>query len=887
MKKTILLLTLMALALLAVIVLDARLTQVEVSAAPPAKRPTPTPMPPPPGWKPPEIEIGPEGFRDQYPDLIVTEITTTLPKPIVGVTETIGVTIKNESTADMPWGTFYVDLYVNPPAPPVQLQRGTISQTAQLYVGGDWCTINFSYVFTQPGGYNLWAQVDTDNHVAESNENNNVRGPVYVFAKTHSVFTDNDHEDFQMGMASNMDLSHSRGVMAGGDFIEPYTEPEIYRPDTMLNSVTGTITSTVSYDNTSWLQVNPSMDADPSGQNVLVAWQDGRYGSVYHNEIYFNWSNNWGASFVGESCVYDGATSYDEGCDQRNPALAYDPWNGNVYIVWQGQYRHNDDCDTDYDIYFSRATAAGGYADWLITLVQVNDDNEPGGAHADQVQPSIAVGTNACDIHVAWVDRRNGNDDVYYSRSTDCGDTWSDPDTFVTDDPEGTKQSQRHPTIGVGQTGTIYVAWEDWREPGHPEIYVTDSTDGGETFDVDVPITIVQSDQNRLDPAMNVEWLTVNVTRTEDETVTVEQADVDIPIVAFQQIDGTGNPDIYLAWTWHSYRPDLISNPECDCCYDFCFSGPIKISGKERACLDPAIPPGRQARPIEPSWQGDVSLTIAPSSTFSCKSPLYGGGASVVWSDARSFDEWRYELYVARVGHPASIDSETGALVIDPTALENPCANTILNDNAKIYYLRDDGARYMEYMPAAVNQRHPAIAVSDLGQIFLAWDDDRWDTPLITGTYRNRDVFFARSGFSAHSSPFPPPTGDRYVYVSRVFSTTVANPEWGVLCWWGATDSLTPIYFQTRTGDNPNPPQDGSATGGWSAWDGTYGSHPGGYYDAPCQPIVSPSNRYIQYKAIIAGPSLCTAISKVTIYYSNSGGGLPNKVFLPIIMKNY
>ncbi|MGQ9627795.1 MAG: CARDB domain-containing protein [Anaerolineae bacterium] len=921
MKRTIILLVFLSAGLFIFIMAGIWLTRPEAEAAPPAIRPTPTPAPLPEGWQPPVV---PEGFQDLYPDLIVEQITTSVPYPIVGVTTTIIVTIKNDSTRNVQ-NNFWVDLYINPPAPPTPYQPGDYTRGVQWWMvpgGGSW-DLRFQVVFTQAGGCNLWAQVDTDNHVLEGNEGNNLGGPLYVFAKTYDVFADDSHEDFQMGMASNMDLSHSKGVMAGGIFIEPYTEPEIYRPDTMLNSLTGTFTSTLSYSNTSWLQVNPSIDVDPTGQNVFVAWQDGRYGSVYHNEIYFNWSNNGGASFQGERCVYcDAGGVYGQGFDQRNPALAYDRWNPNryVYVVWQ------DNRNGNYDIYFSRATAAGNYADW-IAPVRVNDNVEPGGGHADQIQPSIAVGPGerdgGCDIHVVWVDRRNGNDDVYYSRSTNCGNTWSITNTFVTDDPFSTKQTQRHPTVAVGRygrihpwgDGKIYVAWEDWRDPDNPEIYLTYSLDGGKTFDIDVPVTILgpgdTRDTYRLDPAMKVEWLTTVITDPGDDpptTTVTYYVDIDVPIVAFQQVATdtqviTSNPDIYLAWTWHSYRPDLIPNPECPCCFDFCFSEPILLSGDERECLNYLVPPGRQSRPIEPSWQGEVNLAIAPiSDFFSCKGPDYSGGAYVVWSDARNFDEWNYDLYVARVGHLAQVDPETGEVTLDHTALANPCADYILNDNAKIYYLRDNGARYMNYMPASASQRHPSIAVDETPEciwypctnppgwfcqptIYLAWDDDRWDMPLIPGIYRNRDVFFARTLFLADPWPYPcppiPPENRLWVYISRVFDTQVPTPTWGILDWWGATDSQTPIYFQTRTGSNRNPPQNGLAGGGWSAWSGTYC----GYYDAPGQPIVSPSNRYIQYKAIIAGPCLCTSISEVRIYYDN--GISENKVYLPLILKNY
>lgn len=90
---------------------------------------------------------------------------------------------------------------------------------------------------------------------------------------------------------------------------------------------------------------------------------------------------------------------------------------------------------------------------------------------AHKLHPSLVISDGGY-IYVAWQDQRNGNDDIYFSKSEDGGATWLQPNTFVTDDPETTLQSQRSPSIGLGCVGAcgdwgnrtqpvIYVAWED------------------------------------------------------------------------------------------------------------------------------------------------------------------------------------------------------------------------------------------------------------------------------------------------------------------------------------------------------------------------------------------------------------------------------------------
>ena len=135
--------------------------------------------------------------------------------------------------------------------------------------------------------------------------------------------------------------------------------------------------------------------------------------------------------------------------------------------------------------------------------------------------------------------------------------------------------------------------------------------------------------------------------------------------------------------------------------------------------------------------------------------------------------------------------------------------NRVVNDNAKLYRYRDDPAMWEQTKPANVRQSNPSIAVSN-GQLYAAWDDDRWDTPLTPGTRRNRDVFFARSAFDQYG-----------VYLSPVFDTNSQLTTWFTLDWFGTTDHRTPTYFQTRTGNTPVPPKEDAAIDAWSVFTGT------------------------------------------------------------------
>jgi len=79
-------------------------------------------------------------------------------------------------------------------------------------------------------------------------------------------------------------------------------------------------------------------------------------------------------------------------------------------------------------------------------------------------------------VHVVWIDKRDGNCEIYYKHSIDGGTTW-EIDTRLTYNPE----TQCAP--GVAVSGSyVHVVWEDFRNGSYFEIYYKRSTDGGTTW---------------------------------------------------------------------------------------------------------------------------------------------------------------------------------------------------------------------------------------------------------------------------------------------------------------------------------------------------------------------------------------------------------------------
>jgi len=276
--------------------------------------------------------------------------------------------------------------------------------------------------------------------------------------------------------------------------------------------------------------------------------------------------------------------------------------------------------------------------------VRLNDD--AGSAH--QINPSLAV-RDGGHVYVAWQDQRNGNDDIFFTRSHDGGATWPYANTFVTDDPGSTAQAQRRPSIDIGWptagpccdliTPTIYIAWEDWRDPAHPEIYVARSLDGGNSFGLDVPVELPAGQSYRVAPALVVSPIIGQVQKqvisgTEQITVTLP-VPMDVVHVAWQEGQGDA-ANVYYAWSWYSYDPEVLPNERLPWpynIYDFFFRPKFRVNGYFWNAIYTLPPEGKVRWPIEESWQGNVTLAKATASDiWACNGITYTEGVYIAWA---------------------------------------------------------------------------------------------------------------------------------------------------------------------------------------------------------------------------------------------------------------
>src|SRR5437667_10125251 len=109
--------------------------------------------------------------------------------------------------------------------------------------------------------------------------------------------------------------------------------------------------------------------------------------------------------------------------------------------------------------------------------MRLNDD--AGGTAQEETSITLDPSNN---IYIAWTDGRSGNNDVYFSKSTTGGASFS-PNVRV--NIEVRTYVQTEPSIAVDPVNPhlIHAVWTDTRTPANgPDIYYINSTDGGLSF---------------------------------------------------------------------------------------------------------------------------------------------------------------------------------------------------------------------------------------------------------------------------------------------------------------------------------------------------------------------------------------------------------------------
>lgn len=156
-----------------------------------------------------------------------------------------------------------------------------------------------------------------------------------------------------------------------------------------------------------------------------------------------------------------------------------------IHVVWYDAFIGN------YLIYYKRSTDGGNSWRQDTNLILTN---------YEATKPCISASGNY--LHVAWVDRRIGNDEIYYKYSSNGGINWG-PDMRLTDNVYNSQQ----PSVDANGQNVI-VVWSDNRDVSYKLFYKL-STDAGLTWGPDTKLT--NSPGASLNPAVKIEGSNVYV----------------------------------------------------------------------------------------------------------------------------------------------------------------------------------------------------------------------------------------------------------------------------------------------------------------------------------------------------------------------------------------
>lgn len=195
-----------------------------------------------------------------------------------------------------------------------------------------------------------------------------------------------------------------------------------------------------------------------SGSDVHVVWFNGSDMGIRYKR-----STDTGISWLPDTLISTRTTwTYAAGYPSITAAGAA------VYAVWESGYQYLS-C-----LYISLSRSTDSGASWSRDTALTDSTI----MYNRSEMPSVSA--SGADVHVAWMDRRGGNNNIYYKRSVDLGLTWS-PDSCLLE-----PYLAMNPTQAASDS-LVHMVWWDAHNGGR--IGYKRSTDHGMTWSPDVPIS--------------------------------------------------------------------------------------------------------------------------------------------------------------------------------------------------------------------------------------------------------------------------------------------------------------------------------------------------------------------------------------------------------------
>ncbi len=372
-----------------------------------------------------------------------------------------------------------------------------------------------------------------------------------------------------------------------------------------------------------------------SGDFVHAVWYDLRDGN---REIYYKRSTDGGVSWGADTRLTNNSAN------SWYPSVSVS--SSVVHVVWQ------DNRDGNEAIYYKRSTD-GGLSWGTDTRLTSNSGYS--------LSPSGAV--SGSEVHVVWYEGRDGNNEIYYKRSSDGGISWG-ADTRLTNDIADSYGSS------VSVSGSVvHVAWQDKRDSNY-EIYHKRSTDAGISWGTDTRLTN--------NPALS-RYPSLSASGSIVHIVWEDYRGSDFNIYYKRSTDGgtSWTADIPLTLDLgDSYHPSLsVSGSVLHAVWSDNRDGNSNIYYKRST--DAGI-----------SWQADTPLTSNFATAVSVSVSVSDQVVHAVWQDNR---EGNYEIFYKR--NPTGNSEFTLSLTVFIEGFYDSVTNNLIGDTVTVY-LRNSSFPY-------------------------------------------------------------------------------------------------------------------------------------------------------------------------------------------------
>lgn len=382
------------------------------------------------------------------------------------------------------------------------------------------------------------------------------------------------------------------------------------------------------------LSVDPSIALN--GDKIHVVWADNRDDSTTF-EIYYKRSLDEGQRWTDDVRL----TQAPE--DSAYPDI--DVSGSKVFVVWEDSrdYPTFKLAEQKTEIYFKRS-ANDGY-DWT------SDQRISSLDGYSSSQPQISA--DGSNLYVVWMDKRNGDWEVYFRKSTNAEASWG----FETPLSALDSAPSASPSV-ANVNGAVHVAWQD-RKDGNWEIYYRKSLNGGDTWLDEVRITDNSGDSFR--PRIAASSLGIYLTWNQ----------------AFQTKSKSGENTWKRSYSYGSntevyFRRSTDGGqswgPELRLTYNLSESRAPEISstGRKIFVVWADYEPGnleiffKQSFDNGATWGYNTRLTNYPGDSVQCQIAATEGEAYIVWSDSHDGNpETYYKKSVLEWENPVNISENS------------------------------------------------------------------------------------------------------------------------------------------------------------------------------------------------------------------------------------